>query len=296
MKTALKKGDRVRVKGMNKTKEEILKEHVEDIYLFTHGTLEKREQFTEAVLKAMQSYADQLKGLRWVKASERLGEFEDSDVPHWKFFHPFWCKIDGKPADRPFFRKDIETGKTVFNYKYFGEYSKDIEETEFDRIEWLDESASQFQSGEQLYRFVKASERLPKVRYNYHVKIQYEYEKDKPGIWNTASLWNGEYWEHPYKYDTWVGKPEKVNVVEWLDENPVIVHEIITSPSDYDRILEGKNREIAELRVENERLKGLIESLVKDSSWRWRQQKDNAGDMKQVMESGWQQFKTENNL
>lgn len=42
-----------------KTKEDVLHEHVKDIYLFNHGTLEKREQLLSAILEAMEAYASQ---------------------------------------------------------------------------------------------------------------------------------------------------------------------------------------------------------------------------------------------
>lgn len=41
------------------SKEDILKSHVKDIYLFNHGTLEKREQFQAAVHLAMDEYSKQ---------------------------------------------------------------------------------------------------------------------------------------------------------------------------------------------------------------------------------------------
>lgn len=74
----------------------------------------------------------------WILASDRLGDFKDSDIPHWKFFNCDFAKVDGKPVERPFFRKDIESGKIVFSYKgLFG--SNELPESEFHRIVWLDE-------------------------------------------------------------------------------------------------------------------------------------------------------------
>jgi hypothetical protein len=78
--------------------------------------------------------------MKWIKASERLGEFQDSDIPEWKFWHPQFCKIDGQAAEKPFFRKDIETGVIVFCYIYTGNFSRQLPESEFHLIEWLDES------------------------------------------------------------------------------------------------------------------------------------------------------------
>lgn len=67
-------------------------------------------------------------------------------------------------------------------------------------------------------KWVKASERLPEKQHNYHVKVGYDYNGAQ-GIWNTASLWNGNHWEHPNDYESWTGKPKKLNVIEWLDES-----------------------------------------------------------------------------
>lgn len=75
---------------------------------------------------------------RWVKASERLGQFEDSEIPDWKFFTPDFCRVDGKPAARPFFRKDTTKKTITFSYIYTGEFSKEIHEKLFDKIEWLE--------------------------------------------------------------------------------------------------------------------------------------------------------------
>jgi len=66
-------------------------------------------------------------------------------------------------------------------------------------------------------RWVKCSDRLPEVRKNYHVKVRYE--DDKPGCWNTGSVWNLQHWEHPSQYDSYTGLPKKLKVYEWLDEN-----------------------------------------------------------------------------
>ena len=66
--------------------------------------------------------------------------------------------------------------------------------------------------------WVKASDRLPVKRHNYHVKVGYTIPDFGDGIWNTASLFNGETWEHPTEYDL-SGKPSKINVIEWLDES-----------------------------------------------------------------------------
>lgn len=81
--------------------------------------------------------------MRWIKASERLGKFEDSDIPEWKFWQPDFCKIDGKPAERPLFRKDIEKGTIVFSYNYMraGDFWQELDQTHFHRIEWLDETS-----------------------------------------------------------------------------------------------------------------------------------------------------------
>jgi hypothetical protein len=98
--------------------------------------------------------------MKWIKASEQLGEFKDSDIPEWKFWHPDFCKLDGKPTERPFFRKDIEKGKTFFSYIYLpgSNFSKELEESEFHRIEWLDETPDPTPSSAEVYR--KALEKI----------------------------------------------------------------------------------------------------------------------------------------
>lgn len=68
-----------------------------------------------------------------------------------------------------------------------------------------------------VYRWVSVKDRLPGKQHNYHVRIAYQLDSLN-GVWNTASLWNGEYWEHPTAYESWSGKPEKANVIEWLEK------------------------------------------------------------------------------
>jgi hypothetical protein len=103
--------------------------------------LEIEPAFFEAIGK-IKIIPEDVKGMKWVKASERLGEFKQSDIPEWLFFHPPFCKVDGLPAERPFFRKDIEKGLITFSYIYLSGtlFSKEIQEDEFDRIEWYDET------------------------------------------------------------------------------------------------------------------------------------------------------------
>jgi hypothetical protein len=88
--------------------------------------------------------------MRWIPASERLGEFYDSDIPDWKFWHPGFCKVDGKPAERPFFRRDIEKGTVVFSFIYMpgSNFSMEIEEKDFHRVQWLDESTASNQEAD----------------------------------------------------------------------------------------------------------------------------------------------------
>lgn len=76
--------------------------------------------------------------MRWILASERLGEFKDSDIAEWKFFNCDFAKVDGKRANRPLFRKDTRTGKIIFSHKEL--YGRiELPESEFHRIVWLDE-------------------------------------------------------------------------------------------------------------------------------------------------------------
>lgn len=77
---------------------------------------------------------------RWVKASERLGEFHDSDIPSWKFFNPDFCRVQGQPVPQGWFRKDIESGATVFSYYYTAgaNFTNEIKEDKFRQIEWLE--------------------------------------------------------------------------------------------------------------------------------------------------------------
>ena len=61
--------------------------------------------------------------------------------------------------------------------------------------------------------WIKCSDRLPDKQHNYHVRVKYE--DDKTECWNTGSVWNMSYWEHPSQYDT-NGLPKKLKVYEWL--------------------------------------------------------------------------------
>lgn len=80
--------------------------------------------------------------MKWIKASGRLGIFEDSDIPDWKFFNPRFCKLDNDPTERCFFRKDTTTNKIVFSYACppGTDFNNELPEEQFYRIEWLDES------------------------------------------------------------------------------------------------------------------------------------------------------------
>lgn len=82
--------------------------------------------------------------MKWIKATERLGVFQDSDIPDWKFWHPGFCKVDGKPAEGGFFRKDTTNKWIHFSHVYIpgSQFREEIKEKNFDRIEWLDESPS----------------------------------------------------------------------------------------------------------------------------------------------------------
>jgi hypothetical protein len=61
-------------------------------------------------------------------------------------------------------------------------------------------------------QWVKVSERLPTKRHNYHVKISAKVYGLEEYNYNSARLFNGEYFEAE-------GYPEKKeNVIEWLDE------------------------------------------------------------------------------
>lgn len=101
--------------------------------------------------------------MKWVKANERLGKFYDSDIPDWKFWHPGFCKVDGKPAEGGFFRKDITKKSICFSYVYIpgSQFREEIEEKNFDRIQWLDESESPSHGSAQV--LVDALEKMVKL-------------------------------------------------------------------------------------------------------------------------------------
>lgn len=65
------------------------------------------------------------------------------------------------------------------------------------------------------FQWVKASERTPDKQSNYHVRVKYD--EAKPECWNGTSVWNTNHWEHPTQYETYTGKPTKLNVYEWLE-------------------------------------------------------------------------------
>jgi|SRR6476620_832844 len=80
--------------------------------------------------------------MKWIKASERLGLFRDSDIPMWKYFNVDFCKVDGEPMEAGFFKKDIEKNIIEFSYVYMRgtNFRQHIQQEEFHRIEYLDES------------------------------------------------------------------------------------------------------------------------------------------------------------
>jgi hypothetical protein len=80
--------------------------------------------------------------MRWIPASERLGEFKDSDINSWKFFNVDFCKVDNEPMEGGFFRKDTKNNTIIFSYVYIGgtTFRREIKEKDFHRIKWLDES------------------------------------------------------------------------------------------------------------------------------------------------------------
>lgn len=105
-------------------------------------------------------------------------------------------------------------------------------------------------------KWIKASERLPDKRHNYHVRVRYY--QDKPEYWNTASLWNLDHWEHPFRHDSFTGLPKKIIVHEWLDES---TSEPIEQPTiDTLRLQQNKNYHAAVEEIK--RLKGLIEQFI----------------------------------
>ena len=75
----------------------------------------------------------------WVKATDRLGEFIQSDIPTWSFFYPDFCKVDGKPVGSSYFRKENDI--ITFVFPYLADFTKEIAQQEFNRVEWLDTSA-----------------------------------------------------------------------------------------------------------------------------------------------------------
>jgi hypothetical protein len=80
--------------------------------------------------------------MRWIRANERLGEFKDSDIPDWKFWHPDFCKVNGEPMEGGFFRQDTMIKTIVFSYVYIRgtDFRHEVEEKDFHTIEYLDES------------------------------------------------------------------------------------------------------------------------------------------------------------
>lgn len=80
------------------SKEDILKSHVKDIYLFNHGTLEKREQFQAAVHLAMEEWAKQCVYL--------FGQFIlKNDIAYDNFKNPEWGLLNHSQKEQKFFNE-----------------------------------------------------------------------------------------------------------------------------------------------------------------------------------------------
>jgi hypothetical protein len=126
---------------------EVLKAHGKSLVVSNEFT-ENDTRFAvrnETTVSKVGELAEQLsvegeKRYRWVKASERLGEFKDSEIPEWKFFNPDFCCIDGKATLKSFFRKDTEKDMITFFYKNVSGVLYSAMPSEFHRITWLEET------------------------------------------------------------------------------------------------------------------------------------------------------------